>query len=103
MAIAYVQHLTFSLYLQDSSKIDDLTKECEDSTNQIPKLEDNIPKLQKLLLDEEKLLEEIKENAKGCHSLTIKKLYIKIFFNENDSLLCIADALCINKINLLCF
>lgn len=75
MKIVYVPHLTFALYLQDSSKIDDLTKECEDSTNQIPKLEDNIPKLQKLLLDEEKLLEEIKENAKGCLSLLLLKLY----------------------------
>lgn len=49
---------------KDSSKIDDLTKECEHATNQIPKLEENIPKLLKLLLDEEKLLEKIKENAK---------------------------------------
>jgi structural maintenance of chromosome 4 len=31
----------------------------------IPKLEDNIPKLQKLLLDEEKVLEEITESSKG--------------------------------------
>ncbi|KAI9154551.1 hypothetical protein LWI28_027999 [Acer negundo] len=49
---------------KDSSKIDNLTKECEVSTNMIPKLEDSIPKLQKLLLDEEKVLEEIKENSK---------------------------------------
>jgi len=31
----------------------------------IPKLEDNIPKLQKLLLDEEKILDEITEISKG--------------------------------------
>ncbi|KAL9427326.1 hypothetical protein AB3S75_029505 [Citrus x aurantiifolia] len=49
---------------KDSSKIDDLTKECEHAMNQIPNLEENIPKLQMLLLDEEKLLEQIKENAK---------------------------------------
>jgi structural maintenance of chromosome 4 len=39
-----------------------LEKECENSTNLIPKLEENIPKLQKFLLDEEKVLEEIKDN-----------------------------------------
>ncbi|KAK0583746.1 hypothetical protein LWI29_002474 [Acer saccharum] len=49
---------------KDSSKIDNLAKECEVSTNMIPKLDDSIPKLQKLLLDEEKVLEEIKENSK---------------------------------------
>lgn len=75
MEIVNVPPLTFSLYLQDSSKIDDLTKECEDSTNQIPKLEDSIPKLQKLLLDEDKLLDEMKENAKGCSSLPLLKFY----------------------------
>lgn len=31
----------------------------------IPKLEEEIPKLQKLLLDEEKVLEEIKDSSKG--------------------------------------
>lgn len=55
----------FGLHWQDSSKIDDLTKDCENSTNLIPKLEDSIPNLQKLLAEEEKILEEIKENAKG--------------------------------------
>ncbi|KAJ7970989.1 Structural maintenance of chromosomes protein [Quillaja saponaria] len=49
---------------KDSLKIDNLGKECEDSTNLIPKLEESIPQLQKLLLDEEKILEEIKENSK---------------------------------------
>ncbi|XP_035550219.1 structural maintenance of chromosomes protein 4 [Juglans regia] len=49
---------------KDSSKAVDLEKECEDSTNLIPIFEENIPKLQKLLLDEEKVLEEIKENSK---------------------------------------
>ena len=65
MGTVYVLHLTCGSCLQDSSKIDNLTKECEVSTNMIPKLEDSIPKLQKLLLDEEKVLEEIKENSKG--------------------------------------
>lgn len=74
MEIVYVRHLTFTLCLQDSSKIDDLTKECELSTNQIPKLEENIPKLQKLLLDEEKLLEQIKEKAKGCLYLLLSEI-----------------------------
>lgn len=53
------------VFMQDSSKISDMTKECEDSRNLIPKLQENIPKLQKVLLDEEKALEEIKEKAKG--------------------------------------
>ncbi|KAL0377549.1 UNVERIFIED_CONTAM: Structural maintenance of chromosomes protein 4 [Sesamum radiatum] len=50
---------------KDSTKIADLTKECEESTNLIPLLEEDIPKLQKLLVDEEKILEEIKENSKA--------------------------------------
>ncbi|KAK4417662.1 Structural maintenance of chromosomes protein 4 [Sesamum alatum] len=50
---------------KDSTKIADLTKECEESTNLIPRLEEDIPKLQKLLVDEEKILEEIKENSKA--------------------------------------
>ncbi|XAR51734.1 hypothetical protein NMG60_11006451 [Bertholletia excelsa] len=50
---------------KDSTKIDGLTKECEDSTNLIPQLEDNIPKLHKALMEEEKIFEEIKENSKG--------------------------------------
>ncbi|KAL5127775.1 Structural maintenance of chromosomes protein 4 [Glycine soja] len=41
-----------------------LIKEGEESTVLIPKLEDNIPKLQKLLLDEDKVLEEITESSK---------------------------------------
>ncbi|GAV58095.1 SMC_N domain-containing protein/SMC_hinge domain-containing protein [Cephalotus follicularis] len=49
---------------KDSSKIKDLAKESENSITLIPKLENNIPNLQKLLLDEEKVLEEIKENSK---------------------------------------
>ncbi|XP_050230280.1 structural maintenance of chromosomes protein 4-like [Mercurialis annua] len=49
---------------KDSTKIDDLTKDCEDSTNMIPKLEEDIPKLQKLLVDEERVLEDIIENSK---------------------------------------
>ncbi|KAH1147952.1 hypothetical protein GYH30_042876 [Glycine max] len=50
---------------KDSSKIEALIKEGEESTVLIPKLKDNIPKLQKLLLDEEKVLEEITESSKG--------------------------------------
>ncbi|GER48317.1 structural maintenance of chromosomes protein [Striga asiatica] len=50
---------------KDANKIADLTKECEESTNLIPQLEGDTPKLQKLLVDEEKILEEIKENAKA--------------------------------------
>ncbi|XP_061355125.1 structural maintenance of chromosomes protein 4 [Gastrolobium bilobum] len=49
---------------KDSLKFEALVKEGEDSTDLIPKLEDNIPKLQKLLLDEEKILEEITESSK---------------------------------------
>ncbi|XP_073219945.1 structural maintenance of chromosomes protein 4 isoform X2 [Cicer arietinum] len=49
---------------KDSSRIETHVKEGEDSNNLLPKLEDNIPKLQKLLLDEEKVLEEITESSK---------------------------------------
>jgi len=57
--------LIHSFVFQDSSKIEALVKEGEDSNDMIPKLEDNIPKLQKLLTDEEKVLEEITESSKG--------------------------------------
>ncbi|KAI4352571.1 hypothetical protein L6164_006809 [Bauhinia variegata] len=49
---------------KDSTKVEALLKECEESTKLIPELEGSIPKLQKVLLDEEKLLEEIKESSK---------------------------------------
>lgn len=49
---------------KDSAKITDITKQSEESTNLIPKLEEEIPKLQKSLVDEEKLLEEIVESSK---------------------------------------
>ncbi|KAH7861220.1 hypothetical protein Vadar_023285 [Vaccinium darrowii] len=49
---------------KDSSKISDFKKEGVDSTNMIPKLEEDIPKLQNLLSEQEKILEDIKENAK---------------------------------------
>lgn len=58
-------HVSYLCFMQDSSKISDMTKESEDSRILIPKLQENIPKLQKVLLDEEKALEEIKEKAKG--------------------------------------
>lgn len=51
--------------MQDSTKIDDLKKECEESTSLIPKLEESIPQFQKLLSDEEKILDEIQESSKG--------------------------------------
>ncbi|MCD9644271.1 Structural maintenance of chromosomes protein 4 [Datura stramonium] len=50
---------------KDSRKISDTTNECEESANLIPKLEEDIPSMQQLLVDEEKILEEIKENSKG--------------------------------------
>ncbi|XP_073040972.1 structural maintenance of chromosomes protein 4 [Primulina eburnea] len=50
---------------KDSTKIADITRECEESQNLIPQLEEGIPKLQKLLVDEEKILEEIKENSRA--------------------------------------
>ncbi|KAE9590353.1 putative structural maintenance of chromosomes protein [Lupinus albus] len=49
---------------KDSKKLEALIKEGEDSTDLIPKLEDDIPKLQKLLIEEERLLEEITERSK---------------------------------------
>ncbi|KAJ8546057.1 hypothetical protein K7X08_018640 [Anisodus acutangulus] len=49
---------------KDSRKISDTINECEESANLIPKLEEDIPSLQQLLVDEEKILEEIKENSK---------------------------------------
>ncbi|KAI7744570.1 hypothetical protein M8C21_012844 [Ambrosia artemisiifolia] len=49
---------------KDSAKIIDITKQSEDSADAIPKLEEDIPKLQKILLDEDKILEEIIESSK---------------------------------------
>ncbi|MED6144954.1 hypothetical protein PIB30_020426 [Stylosanthes scabra] len=49
---------------KDSAKHDALVKEGENSADLIPKLEGNIPKLQQLLLDEEKILEEIIDSSK---------------------------------------
>nr|XP_043607688.1 structural maintenance of chromosomes protein 4 [Erigeron canadensis] len=49
---------------KDSAKIIDITNQSEESTNIIPKLEEDIPRLQKNLLDEDKILEEIKESSK---------------------------------------
>lgn len=51
---------------QESSKIDEIKKDNEESSFLIPKLEEEIPKLQNLLQSEEKLLEEIIESSKGC-------------------------------------
>jgi structural maintenance of chromosome 4 len=47
---------------------------CEHSTDLIPKLEEIIPKLQKLLLDEEKVLEEIKDNQLRSCKEEFKKI-----------------------------
>lgn len=58
-------YLSIVFLSQDSKKITDFKKECEESTNLIPKLEEDIPKLQKTLLEEERILDEIKENSKG--------------------------------------
>lgn len=59
-------HASYIKFLfQDSVKINDITKESEEAAGLIPQLEDEIPKLQKLLADEESVLEEIKENSKG--------------------------------------
>ncbi|CAK9177041.1 unnamed protein product [Ilex paraguariensis] len=66
--------------IQDSTKITNITNECKESTNLIPQLEEDIPKLQKLFLDEEKVLEEIKENSKG------------IFFKEQEKLIPLEQA-----------
>lgn len=55
----------FFSIVQDSSKISDISKESEDSTTLIPRLEEEIPKLEKILLDEEKVLEEMRDKAKG--------------------------------------
>lgn len=51
--------------LQDSSRVEEIQKECEESTDLIPRLQEEMPKLQQLLLDEEAILEEIKEDSKG--------------------------------------
>lgn len=80
-------HLTLFTF-QDSLKIEDMTKECENSTNLIPKLEENIPKLQKLLFDEEKVLEEMKENSKG-NMTSLDSYYLKFLFG------------CVNKVDIL--
>ncbi|PKU62666.1 Structural maintenance of chromosomes protein 4 [Dendrobium catenatum] len=49
---------------KDSSKIDEIKKDNEESSFFIPKLEEEIPKLQQLLQNEEKILEEIIESSK---------------------------------------
>ncbi|KAH0457445.1 hypothetical protein IEQ34_012760 [Dendrobium chrysotoxum] len=49
---------------KDSSKIDEIKKDNEESSFVIPKLEEEIPKLQQLLQNEEKILEEIIESSK---------------------------------------
>lgn len=51
--------------LQDLTKVTDTRKECDESTNLIPQLEGDLPRLQQILIDEEKILDEIKENSKG--------------------------------------
>ena len=71
-------HLNLKFLLQDSVKITEIEKESEESTNLIPQLEGDIPKLQKLLSDEESLLEEIKENAKGNAQLIVIMLGYQI-------------------------
>ncbi|XP_074317799.1 structural maintenance of chromosomes protein 4 [Silene latifolia] len=50
---------------KDAAKITDFTRATENAAILIPKLEGEIPELQKCLLDEEKVLEEIKERSKG--------------------------------------
>lgn len=62
-------------------KIEEIVKDNEESTNLIPKLEEEIHKLEQLLLDEEKILEDIKEQSKGwfClfyHKYKIGKSYV---------------------------
>nr|GEV10124.1 structural maintenance of chromosomes protein 4 [Tanacetum cinerariifolium] len=50
---------------KDTAKITEITRQSEESTDLIPKLEEDIPKLQKKLLDEDKILEEILESSKA--------------------------------------
>ncbi|PWA91971.1 structural maintenance of chromosome 3 [Artemisia annua] len=50
---------------KDTAKITEITRQSEESTDLIPKLEEDIPKLQKQLLDEDKILEEILESSKA--------------------------------------
>ncbi|XP_068664523.1 structural maintenance of chromosomes protein 4-like isoform X1 [Aristolochia californica] len=50
---------------KDSAKIEETKKQNEKSAELIPTLENDIPKLQQLLMDEEKVLEEVMEFAKG--------------------------------------
>ncbi|KAL6563225.1 Structural maintenance of chromosomes protein 4 [Orobanche hederae] len=57
---------------RDATKIVDHTKECEDSVIEIPKLEEKIGQLQTLLVNEEKILEEIEENSKCDSSLKLE-------------------------------
>lgn len=59
---------------KDSAKIDDITKESENSTNMIPQLEEEIPKLQKLLIEAEKVLEEYKEASKAETEILLAEL-----------------------------
>lgn len=50
---------------KDVLKINNISKECEESTNLILKLDKDIPQLRTLLSNEEKVIEEIKEKSKG--------------------------------------
>ncbi|GJX53387.1 structural maintenance of chromosomes protein 4, partial [Tanacetum coccineum] len=50
---------------KDTAKITEITRQSEESTDLIPKLEEDIPKLQKKLFDEDKILEEILESSKA--------------------------------------
>ncbi|KAI4389054.1 hypothetical protein MLD38_001318 [Melastoma candidum] len=49
---------------RDAVKAEELSKKCADSTRIIPELEQNIPNLEKLLAEEESVLEQIKEGSK---------------------------------------
>lgn len=50
---------------KDTAKIQDTEKESEISTSAIPELEKDVVKLSEKLIDEEKVLEKIKESSKG--------------------------------------
>ncbi|CAA6669949.1 unnamed protein product [Spirodela intermedia] len=53
---------------KDSSRVEEIQKECEESTDLIPRLQEEMPKLQQLLLDEESILEELRKTQKKLRS-----------------------------------
>ncbi|CAK9162198.1 unnamed protein product [Ilex paraguariensis] len=69
-----------------STKITDITKECEESTNLISQLEEDIPKLQKLFLDEENVLRKLRRTPKLAKVIAELEPWEKQLIDHNGKL-----------------